>query len=31
VDSWSEAASLIVLMAVIAIFYIVGRLVADML
>jgi hypothetical protein len=30
-DSWSETASLIVLMAVIAIFYVVGRLVAGML
>lgn len=28
-DSWSEATSLIVLMAVIAVFYVIGRLVAS--
>jgi len=30
-DSWSEARSLVVLMTVIAIFYILGRVVAEML
>ena len=28
-DSWSQATSLIVLMAIIAVFYIVGRLIAE--
>jgi hypothetical protein len=31
VDSWSETRSLIVLMAVIAVFYILGRALAEML
>jgi hypothetical protein len=30
-DSWSETRSLIVLMAVIAVFYVVGRAIAEML
>jgi len=30
-DSWSETKSLIVIMAVIAIFYVLGRIVADAL